>query len=152
MTPTGTQRSCVLPPRRRVARPNPFISPPPAYCWCLTVATRARTPTTRKRAMTLKRLRWELGPVVPDDIRNNMGQHEKEFMSNYDKILMDYTEEVGVDVLSNLTPPKELMVEVRVLQECGEIMTETGSVGDSHGLENSDRIALKISPQHTTTP
>ena len=84
-----------------------------------------------------------------------MGQHEKEFMSSYDKILMDYTEEVGVDVLSNLTPPKELMVEVRVLQECGEIMTETGSVGDSYVRDARVTSVARInhaSGTHRNTP
>ena len=44
-----------------------------------------------------------------------------------------------MDITSDLSPPKQLMVEVRVLVDCGEIMTETGSVNLSKGTQHSLR-------------
>jgi GINS complex subunit 1 len=42
----------------------------------------------------------------------------------------------------DVSPPKELMVEIRVLQSCGEILTESGPVNlernTTHYLRRSD--------------
>ena len=158
-----------------------------------------------QRALTLKRLRWELGPVLPADMRANMGRREAEFHTGYDNLLTDYMAQVGglptlrgkppapspspspsplpspactpplappttpphhttphhttsshhttphhatsppqvgVDITSDLSPPKELMVEVRVLEDVGEVMMESGSVnlakGTQHSLKRAD--------------
>ena len=44
--------------------------------------------------------------------------------------------------LQDLQPPKDLYIEVRVVVDCGEIMTDTGSVnleaGTVHFLRRSD--------------
>jgi GINS complex subunit 1 len=45
-----------------------------------------------------------------------------------------------------LQPPKELFVEVKVMEDCGEIMTENGPVqlsrGTTHFLRRSDIVHL----------
>lgn len=98
------------------------------------------------RAGAAKQLRWDLGTVLPPEYRSNMHAHETSFFSKYDKLLTNYISDVGVDVTSDMMPPKELMVEIRVLAECGEIMTETGSVnlekGTTHLLRRSDVESL----------
>jgi GINS complex subunit 1 len=42
----------------------------------------------------------------------------------------------------DVSPPKELMVEIRVLQDCGEIFTDSGPVNlernTTHYLKRSD--------------
>mmetsp|Transcript_44209 Transcript_44209/g.120446 ORF Transcript_44209/g.120446 Transcript_44209/m.120446 type:complete len:95 (-) Transcript_44209:89-373(-) len=75
-------------------------------------------------------------------MRANMGRREAEFHTGYDNLLTDYMAQVGVDITSDLSPPKELMVEVRVLEDVGEVMMESGSVnlakGTQHSLKRAD--------------
>lgn len=96
-----------------------------------------------KRAAVLKQLRWELGPVLPPEHRACMSHHEAHFFSRYDTLLSTFVQDVGgIDVTVDMAPPKELLVEVRVVVDCGEIMTETGSVnlekGTTHLLRRTD--------------
>ena len=46
------------------------------------------------------------------------------------------------DLTTDINPPKELMVEIRVLQSCGEIYTDSGAVNlernTTHYLRRSD--------------
>ena len=54
----------------------------------------------------------------------------------------DYQAALGIDLSANLQPPKDLMIEVRVLKDCGEIYTEQGpvtlEVNSTHYLRRSD--------------
>jgi GINS complex subunit 1 len=81
-----------------------------------------------QRASTIKALRWELGPIQPEAISSKMSLEEKNFINAYGKLLIDYGETVGIDLTSDLVPPKDLKVQVRVLRECGEICLESGTV------------------------
>ena len=44
--------------------------------------------------------------------------------------------------IQDVSPPKELMIEIRVLQSCGEIFTDSGNVNlernSTHYLRRSD--------------
>lgn len=95
-----------------------------------------------QRSSTIKRLRWELGPLFPEGTRSNMSHREEGFLGEYDKLVTEYAANTKVDVTSDLTPPKELNITVRVLQDCGEIMTETGAVslelGTTHSIRRRD--------------
>ena len=57
-------------------------------------------------------------------------------------MLSAYQEVIDVDLTANLEPPKDLMIEIRVLVNCGEIITENGPVsldgGSTHYLRRSD--------------
>jgi len=39
---------------------------------------------------------------------------------------MDYVEEMGVELTIDLEPPNEMEVEVRMLEDCGEILDDHG--------------------------
>lgn len=60
----------------------------------------------------------------------------------YSNLLSDYCVSAGVDLSSDLEPPKNLRIEVRVLVDCGEIMTENGPVtldkDTTHYLRRAD--------------
>jgi GINS complex subunit 1 len=94
------------------------------------------------RAATIKKLRWDLGPLFPSDIQTNLSHREASFLADYDKLLTDYNKATGVDVTADLVPPKDLLIQVRVLKDCGEIMTETGAItlekGTTHSLRRRD--------------
>ncbi|CAM9486333.1 unnamed protein product [Choristocarpus tenellus] len=94
------------------------------------------------RSDRIAQLRWETGPVVPQELQQNLSSREMEFFNKYDKILTGYMQDFELDLTADLQPPKELHVEVRVLQDCGEIMTDQGPVkldrGTTHLLRRSD--------------
>ena len=72
---------------------------------------------------------WELGSVIPAEIRQNMSLHERDLFTGYDKIMSGFVGHFPeLDLTSDQEPPKELNVEVRVLEDCGDVMTERGVV------------------------
>jgi GINS complex subunit 1 len=72
---------------------------------------------------------WELGTVIPAEIRQNMSLKEREFFTVYDKLMSTYVSHFPeLDLTSDQEPPKELNIEVRVLEDCGDVMTERGVV------------------------
>lgn len=94
------------------------------------------------RADRITQLRWETGPVIPQELQQSLSARERDLFNAYDGILTDYAEGLNLDLTADLQPPKELHVEVRVLSDCGEIMTDHGSVkldrGTTHLLRRSD--------------
>jgi GINS complex subunit 1 len=96
----------------------------------------------RFRADKVTQLRWETGPVIPDLLRANLSSLEQDFFNKYDRLLTDYQQDFGLDLTGDLTPPKELYIEVRALIDCGEIFTDSGLVrlekGTRHHLRRSD--------------
>ncbi|CAM9552250.1 unnamed protein product, partial [Discosporangium mesarthrocarpum] len=95
------------------------------------------------RSARIAQLRWETGPVVPQELQSSLSPREMELFNSYDRLLTNYMQqEFGLDLTADLQPPKELHVEVRVLQDCGEIMTDQGPVklerGTTHLLRRSD--------------
>jgi GINS complex subunit 1 len=91
----------------------------------------------------IRSLRWETGSILPDRLqKDTLSSHEKDYFHFYNKLITSYNEAVGVDLASDLEPPRDLFVEIRVLTDCGEIMTESGPVsldqGSTHYLRRSD--------------
>ena len=100
-------------------------------------------------------MRWQFGAVLPDDIRQNMCEPETEFFGSYNKNLASYMRSVGADLTTDVAPPKELFVEVRVLQDHGEIETSDGEVillkaGTQHHLprENCEQLIMQGILEH----
>eukprot|EP00871_Galdieria_phlegrea_P004884 jgi/Galph1/5397/GphlegSOOS_G4022.1 len=77
-----------------------------------------------------------------EDIESHMSSSEKEFLMEYDNILSKYSEACSMDLTSLLNPPRSLFIEVRVVKDCGTIMTENGTVhlkkDTLHYLKRSD--------------
>ncbi|TDH70726.1 hypothetical protein CCR75_004228 [Bremia lactucae] len=80
------------------------------------------------RMKKIKALRWEIGTIIPAQLAENLSQNETQFLNKYDQLLTDYMANFELDLSSDLKPPKELYIEVRVLRDCGELMTESGLV------------------------
>jgi GINS complex subunit 1 len=69
------------------------------------------------------------------DLRGNLSPQELDFLRGYNSLMLDYKSDF-LDVL-DLTagierPPGELMVDVRVLKDAGEVV-----------LENGERVELR---------
>ena len=75
------------------------------------------------------------GVVIPEDLRQPglLSQRELDYFSQYNDIMNAYFEDIDLDLTADLQPPKELYIEVRVLQNCGEILTENGVVNMVQG-------------------
>ena len=96
----------------------------------------------RYRADKVSQLRWETGTAIPEALRPNLSPLEVAYFNEYDKLLTDYQQEVELDLTADLTPPRNLLIEVRALVDCGETFTDNGLVrldkGSSHLLRRSD--------------
>jgi len=81
------------------------------------------------RLEKVKNLRWEFGSVVPADIKSNMSEMESQWFSKYNRALAQYMGsygEDGLDLTQGLKPPEELHIEVRCVEERGEMVLESG--------------------------
>eukprot|EP00516_Mucochytrium_quahogii_P008908 CAMPEP_0203766582 /NCGR_PEP_ID=MMETSP0099_2-20121227/502_1 /ASSEMBLY_ACC=CAM_ASM_000209 /TAXON_ID=96639 /ORGANISM=" , Strain NY0313808BC1" /LENGTH=199 /DNA_ID=CAMNT_0050662957 /DNA_START=39 /DNA_END=638 /DNA_ORIENTATION=- len=95
------------------------------------------------RMQRLINLRWEIGSVIPTDMKRKVSAEEGRFFDSYDDILQRYMRRtVDVDLTSDMQPPKNLFIEVRVLEDCGEVLTDSGSINlaknTTHYLRRSD--------------
>lgn len=81
-----------------------------------------------ERLLRIRKLRWEAGAKLPKYLIDNFSKFEKEFFSNYDELLSKYNEsfEGVIDLTSDLNPPKDVYIEVKVLKDMDKIMTESG--------------------------
>ena len=97
----------------------------------------------RHRMKKVEQLRWEVGRVIPLDVKQNLSTDEQEHFKKYSASLESYMKECGFDLMANLSPPKEPFVEVRVLESCGEIYTDDGAAvkleqNTTHYLRRTD--------------
>jgi GINS complex subunit 1 len=85
----------------------------------------------------IRQIRWEAGTVLPDIVQQEtLSDQERVYFNSYSDLLSEYSQSLGIDLTSNLEPPKDLLIEIRVLQSCGEIMTESGPVELTKGTTN----------------
>eukprot|EP00128_Syssomonas_multiformis_P009780 Colp12_sorted_trinity150504_noHs@26869 len=83
-----------------------------------------------ERMNRIKRLRWEVGSVIPAEMVEDLSPQEQQFFSGYNKLVNKYARTVGIDdMTADLKPPKDnLYVEVRCLEDLGEIRLEDGVI------------------------
>ncbi|KAJ1417921.1 hypothetical protein B484DRAFT_400647 [Ochromonadaceae sp. CCMP2298] len=113
------------------------------YHQCLNRNNRYIDSYLHNRLVKIRNLRWEAGPVLPDSIRQDtLSTREKEYFTAYNALLSEVNESLDLDLGQDLEPPRDLFIEVRVLQDCGRIMTDSGPVnldkGSLHCLKRSD--------------
>jgi len=83
-----------------------------------------------ERLRRIQRVRWEIGSNIPPEVSQNMNIGEKNFFEGYNKLLTDYMSSLNdLDLTANLKhPPKDLSIEVEVLEDKGEVVTKSGRV------------------------
>eukprot|EP00096_Caligus_rogercresseyi_P007539 TRINITY_DN2542_c0_g1_i1.p1 TRINITY_DN2542_c0_g1~~TRINITY_DN2542_c0_g1_i1.p1 ORF type:complete len:193 (-),score=54.66 TRINITY_DN2542_c0_g1_i1:253-831(-) len=93
------------------------------------------------RSKQIRTMRREFGPVLPPEMKGNLCPAEIDFFHQYSKDLAAYMAGIGgghgLDLNSDVFPPKSLYIEVRVLKDYGELETEDGDI-----------ILLKKNTQH----
>merc|ERR1712227_1008711 len=86
-----------------------------------------------RRLEMIKKMRFELGPVIPAHIRNGLSTRERKFFNEYNKGLSRLMRSYGgIDITQNLTPPKSLYAEVICIEDAGDLE-----------LESCERIVLE---------
>uniref|UniRef100_M4B5A2 DNA replication complex GINS protein PSF1 C-terminal domain-containing protein n=1 Tax=Hyaloperonospora arabidopsidis (strain Emoy2) TaxID=559515 RepID=M4B5A2_HYAAE len=92
----------------------------------------------------IQALRWETGTIIPGPLAPNLCQREVQFFNQYDQLVTNYMTDFELDLSADLKPPKDLYVEVRVLRDCGEVMTESGLVNlDAHSHHFLRRVDVE---------
>ena len=85
------------------------------------------------RKERLQKLRWKLGGILTDEIKQNLSAEEHEWFSTYGRIISNFQctiggEDIGVNLLDHTNPPKKLFRQVKVLQDYGEYETMDGNI------------------------
>ena len=76
------------------------------------------------RTTKLESLRIETGPNIPPHYSNQLCADEIDYFRKYSALMQEYSRKVSkyLDITGDLTPPKDLYVEVRVKEDVGDIM------------------------------
>jgi GINS complex subunit 1 len=94
------------------------------------------------RLRRIQAYRWEAGTVAASHLGENMSAAESMFLSQYNKLIGSYCDTVELDITADAQPPKDLYIEVRVLADCGSVVTDSGLVtlkpGTAHFLKRAD--------------
>jgi GINS complex subunit 1 len=83
------------------------------------------------RAAKLESLRVENGPTIPPHYSHQLCSDEADYFRKYSALLQEYSQKVCefVDITTDLVPPKDLFIEVRVKEDIGDIVLPvTGQV------------------------
>lgn len=110
------------------------------------------------RTNLITSMRWQFGAVLPEEVRLNLCEPELELFNKYNKVLAGYMRSVGSDLTTDIAPPKCLYVEVRVLQDHGEIETAEGELvqlkrGTQHHLPRDlcEQLIMQGVLEHVTS-
>uniref|UniRef100_A0A0E0L396 Uncharacterized protein n=1 Tax=Oryza punctata TaxID=4537 RepID=A0A0E0L396_ORYPU len=77
------------------------------------------------RAEVIQSFRWKIGPVLPHEIQEKLQFSEKEYFKNHSAVIKSYMSEMDIDLTVDMVPPKDPYIQVRVLEDIGEV-----SLGD----------------------
>ncbi len=95
-----------------------------------------------ERLRRIVNYRWEGGASAASHLDGFLSGHEETFLNEYGKILGRYSDAVELDLTADCAPPRDLYIEVRVLRDCGSVMTNNGSIalkqGTAHFVKRSD--------------
>ncbi|RXG57613.1 DNA replication complex GINS protein PSF1 [Armadillidium vulgare] len=83
------------------------------------------------RLMRIKEMRWDLGSILPSEIRSSLCEPEIQWFNKYNKNLATYMRSIGekgLDLTQDVTPPKSLYIEVRCMENYGELELEEGDI------------------------
>uniref|UniRef100_H2ZEV3 DNA replication complex GINS protein PSF1 n=1 Tax=Ciona savignyi TaxID=51511 RepID=H2ZEV3_CIOSA len=82
------------------------------------------------RLQKIRELRWEFGSVLPANVRSNMSPKEMEWFSKYNRTLANYMRSLGnggLDLTQDMQPPQNVHIEVRCVEDRGELELDDGS-------------------------
>lgn len=71
---------------------------------------------------------WAAGMTIPPEIRSDLSPAEQNHMEGYLKLVSQYSRAVGVNLAEDLSPPKDLYIEVEPMQDLDDIETSRGPI------------------------
>lgn len=82
------------------------------------------------RLLRLKEIRWHLGPILGADVKEALTEPEIQWFNNYSKLLSTYMMSFpsGINLTTDLKPPKSLFIEVKCLADHGKLELDSGEV------------------------
>ncbi|VDK48115.1 unnamed protein product [Anisakis simplex] len=98
---------------------------------CIEFMKRCCLAYLNERKQRLQTFRWKFGEVLPSDIKANLCQAEMDWFNQYTTMLAEYQGSVGengVNLMTNMKPPKSLFTQVRAIEDYGEFETSDGTV------------------------
>ena len=84
-----------------------------------------------ERMRRVRALRWEVGTGLPEMVAENLSHSERAFFTQYAALVNKYQGRrggVGLNLTLDPSPPRDHKVQVRVLEEYGEVVTRDGAV------------------------
>uniref|UniRef100_A0A0A9YMJ1 DNA replication complex GINS protein PSF1 n=1 Tax=Lygus hesperus TaxID=30085 RepID=A0A0A9YMJ1_LYGHE len=93
------------------------------------------------RAQILQSLWWESGPSVSEDLLVLLSPSEVTFFREYNDMVTDYMNTMELNLRNYQIPPKDLYIEVHVLGDVGEIVTQSGPML----LQKGSRVLIRRS-------
>ncbi|KAK4758898.1 hypothetical protein SAY87_020199 [Trapa incisa] len=94
------------------------------------------------RAEVIRSLRWKLGRVLPEEIVKRLSNSEKEYFKAYSGALDHYMNDINLDLTVDMVPPKDPYIQVRVLDDIGEVLLTDRSANlarySMHFLKRTD--------------
>uniref|UniRef100_A0A7S3CYF7 DNA replication complex GINS protein PSF1 n=1 Tax=Palpitomonas bilix TaxID=652834 RepID=A0A7S3CYF7_9EUKA len=74
--------------------------------------------------------RWVKGNKLEGRVKDSAGPTEQKFFSSYDNLLSSYEESIGMgmDLTTEMEPPRDVMVNARVTRDLGLVSLESGDV------------------------
>lgn len=83
------------------------------------------------RLERLKKIRWQLGAILPDEVKCNLSEDEIKWFAAYSRNLSDYMNRLndnkGIDLTLMRNPPKKLYVQVRCISDYGPLELDDGN-------------------------
>lgn len=94
------------------------------------------------RAEVIRSLKWKLGRVLPNELVTKLSNSEKEYFKGYSAALDAYMNEMNLDLTVDMVPPKDPYIQVRVLDDIGEVLLTDRSANlarySMHFLKRTD--------------
>ena len=91
---------------------------------------RCLTAYVNHRLNKIKNCLWEHGGAMPEASQPFLSESEAKFVGDYANAIREYNASfpIDIDLFKDLEPPKDLFIQVYVLEDCGQIMTANGDV------------------------
>ncbi len=95
------------------------------------------------RMNKIREMRLETGPLIPARVKHDtLSSLEGDYFIKYSEVLNEHMESIKLDLSQDMDPPKEPLINVRVVENYGEVMTENGPIvlvkGATHYIRRSD--------------
>jgi GINS complex subunit 1 len=96
------------------------------------------------RLSKIEELWWKTGsPTLGKEYSSKLSKAEIEHYDKFQKLMTKTKEAIDMDLSSNVVPPQDLLVEVRVLKDEGEVVLQSGArvllqKNSTHFLRRSD--------------